>query len=110
MKVVQFTGTLPAPPPVVIPFRIHAAGSKEQICDVCRPARLSRTRPALCSQTQDRRRPQGAGRRARQNDFKFQALGRRAEGPHQEKSAGRASLQQGLGQAAAADIAAVLGT
>ena len=34
MKVVQFTGTLPAPPPVVIPFRIHAAGSKEQICDV----------------------------------------------------------------------------
>jgi hypothetical protein len=34
MKVVQFTGTLPAPPPVVVPFRIHAAGSKKLLCDV----------------------------------------------------------------------------
>jgi hypothetical protein len=33
MKVVQFTGTLPAPPPVVIPFRIHAAAAGKP-CDV----------------------------------------------------------------------------
>lgn len=34
MKVVQFTGTLPASPPIVIPFRLHAVGAKKQICDV----------------------------------------------------------------------------
>ncbi|OAN70691.1 hypothetical protein A8B78_04355 [Jannaschia sp. EhC01] len=30
LKVVQFTGTLPSPPPVVIPFRIHSPSMKEK--------------------------------------------------------------------------------
>lgn len=33
-KVVQFTGTLPAPPPIFVPFRIHAAGAEKIICDL----------------------------------------------------------------------------
>jgi hypothetical protein len=34
LKVVQFTGTVPAPPPIVIPFRIHAAGAEKVLSDV----------------------------------------------------------------------------
>ena len=35
LKVVQFTGTLPAPPPAMIAFRIHAArAGQKNICDL----------------------------------------------------------------------------
>ena len=34
LKVVQFTGTVPAPPPVFIPFRIHAAGAEKALSDL----------------------------------------------------------------------------
>ena len=34
LKVVQFTGTVPAPPPVFIPFRIHTAGAEKILSDL----------------------------------------------------------------------------